>query len=533
MRSILTILLTLCLLSVSAQSIESMSKRQYRKAFASHIVNHGETAFSIAKRYGISLTVLSEDNPSVDITKLSIGTTLNIRREQMGKFSEQQIKDSMQEVAKSANWHVHTVKAGETLYSIARMYDISESVLLEANIITNGLKAGMMLTIPGKGGPVEQNLGLMLTIPDNGGVEVPPMSAVQDGQFSGSPIALKTLEQDTVASVSLLLPLSASSGATFLDLYQGVLIGLSSLKKEGYSLELHLYDLDKSDSVAQQIVSDRAFEGTDLIIGSVYPESMPAVIKYAESNCIPVVSPLVHMDFASSALFQMAPAPETKTNKLVPLLTEEKNIVVVTMEKNDEEFVEEIEPLLPLNAKRITYSRGMGAAALGKLLDRSKENVFVVQGMEEMVIEDFLTRLSSVQNNLVARSIKNPMINIIGTSRWQRFANIEKNLFFKLNLSLVTSYNSSGSRSDSRVLAFDKEYISAFGTMPTLMSYRGYDAIRLFVKALYSGDMQEGVNSDIKLLQTQYHFEQLNNGSFDNQEWTLVQYRENYTIEVR
>lgn len=45
---------------------KTLSARKMNKLFDTHVVNQGETAYSISKRYGISLATLMEDNPGFD-----------------------------------------------------------------------------------------------------------------------------------------------------------------------------------------------------------------------------------------------------------------------------------------------------------------------------------------------------------------------------------------------------------------------------------------------------------------------------------
>ena len=68
----------------------------------------------------------------------------------------------------------------------------------------------------------------------------------------------------------------------------------------------------------------------------------------------------------------------------------------------------------------------MGGTALEGLLSGEKENVIVVLASDETNIDGILAYVSSVQNSLTSRSIKNPAIQVIGSSRWARLQNIEK-----------------------------------------------------------------------------------------------------------
>lgn len=81
---------------------------------------------------------------------------------------------------------------------------------------------------------------------------------------------------------------------------------------------------------------------------------------------------------------------------------------------NDSEFAAEIQPLIPQGAHRFNYVKGMGGTALEGLLSGEKENVIVVLASDETNIDGILAYVSSVQNSLTSRSIKNPAIRVIG-----------------------------------------------------------------------------------------------------------------------
>ncbi|MDR2885785.1 MAG: hypothetical protein LBU95_03265, partial [Rikenellaceae bacterium] len=182
------------------------------------------------------------------------------------------------------------------------------------------------------------------------------------------------------------------------------------------------------------------------------------------------------------------------------------------------------------------YSKGVSSAALDGLVRGDKENVLVVLAQDEYSVDGVIARISSVRNNLVARGVKVGPITIVGSSSWQRFVNVDKNLFFKLNVCLVTNYHAD--RSNPVVMAFNKRYIAAFGALPSLYSYRGYDAVKLFVGTYARrGDeiFETAVNhSSQQLLQMPYHFTQkTRTATHINRDWALVCYRSDYTIEVK
>lgn len=92
---------------------------------AVHVVERGDTVFSIARRYNVSVEALQNANGITDPSRLSVGRRLIIP-------------------------NTHKVERGETYYGIARSYGISVDRLLAANdrVESTILRAGETLVIP-------------------------------------------------------------------------------------------------------------------------------------------------------------------------------------------------------------------------------------------------------------------------------------------------------------------------------------------------------------------------------------------------
>ncbi len=99
-------------------------------------------------------------------------------------------------------------------------------------------------------------------------------------------------------------------------------------------------------------------------------------------------------------------------------------------------------------------------------------------------------------------------------------------------MSFVTSYHAD--RGDEAVRDFDKRYIAAFGRVPSLYSYRGYDAVKMFGQAVAAGRTSPVLLGEVVVpLQTPYRFRNGAGGNTGNTEWALVTYGSDYTIRVR
>ncbi len=100
-----------------------------------HVVQPGETLFSIAQRYGVEMEVIVEANGLADPNNLRAGQELVIPGVAVESTPKRQ---------------VHVVQPGETLLSIARQYGVTLEALLAANDIQdpNLVQVGQELVIP-------------------------------------------------------------------------------------------------------------------------------------------------------------------------------------------------------------------------------------------------------------------------------------------------------------------------------------------------------------------------------------------------
>lgn len=100
------------------------------KKFYVHTVKSGDTLYSIAKAYEVEESVIRENNPGVG-DGLRIDQTVKI------PVPESAIIKAKAEKKRKKDYITHKVKAGQTLYAIARDYNISVATLLEDNPTIN------------------------------------------------------------------------------------------------------------------------------------------------------------------------------------------------------------------------------------------------------------------------------------------------------------------------------------------------------------------------------------------------------------
>jgi LysM repeat protein len=113
---------------------------QKPKNTVTHIVAPKETLFGLATKYNVKVEAIQNANASALVNGLQIGQELVIPQE------------SDQKTEISATKTKHTVQAKESLFSIARLYNVSVEDLDKANaeIIKNGLQVGQEINVPNK-----------------------------------------------------------------------------------------------------------------------------------------------------------------------------------------------------------------------------------------------------------------------------------------------------------------------------------------------------------------------------------------------
>lgn len=509
-----------------------MSQRKINRLFDEHEVKQGETVYSISRMYAVPVATLLEDNKSLDPTHLAIGQIVLVRKADKGDGNEQESMQQLSEYKDALNsvsndYIYHLVTHGETIYSLSKLYGISQEELIEMNSLTDGLKAGAMIRV---------GIAPQATLPPEESEEADqPQDESDSNQPSlGENIEIAPTESSRHADIALMLPLRINGSAasvSYLEFYQGFLLGLEDLKSEGLSFTVNLYNSARSEEKSAEIVDSPEFEGTDLIVGPVYDNEINAVLPYAVENRIAVVSPLAATDsLHSPVLFGMAPKESSKMDKMSQMFADEDNIVLVYGTSIDQEFDTEVREAL--SGKNFSSYNYVGGEIPSSLFKSEKRNVYVVLAKNELEADKILAALSSAHNNLVSRSqLHSASVNVIGSSRWNRFNNIDRNLYFKLGVRYVTSYLAK--RGNAVINRFDSQYIDSFQSLPSMYSYRGYDAAMIFGRAVLSplgvvGYVQSQLHTP---LQTTYRFAQTQEGdTYVNQEWIIVKYNSDYTI---
>ena len=231
------------------------------KEYYIHIIQKGESLYFLHQKYTVPLAVIKKENPSV-ADGLSIGEKLFIPVK----------RNAEEEVKSDGNFIEHIVRKKQTLYSIAKLYDVKQKEIVAANPELNeGLKEKQVLKIPLKEikvksdpKPIVKNSFYKTHIVQQGETLYSLSRSYETTQDSirlindGLKQGLKTgeriyvpekiveidLPKDTVDTNQQLAPLE--------NLIQGILDTGIVVKKSKYSIGLMLpFYLDENDEIVE------------------------------------------------------------------------------------------------------------------------------------------------------------------------------------------------------------------------------------------------------------------------------------------
>lgn len=402
--------------------------------YTEHAVVKGESLYSIAKSYSVTIDDIKKANPGIsDVIKP--GQILKIPSEKMNTVKTDTLTLAQKDSLKTDS---------------AEKYDCSKAKLLDS-----------------------YNIALMI-----------PFYLDNMYQINTEDPDIKEKDANDYTSF------------TFVQFYEGALMAIDSLKKSGLNAKVYVYDVQNDSNATKKILEKPEFQKMNLIIGPFFENSLKVVTVFAKKNKIYIIDPvstedslIINNPYVINASPTIAMQLEQLAEYIVGRYPKSPIIIVHNNKENEKKYADmlgtaiwEEEKKAGLKDslfKKVVYSVS-GVSGITKLFSVADTNIVVTLSNGEIFLSNYVRALSPVSDNY-------KMI-VFGLPSWKNFDQIETEYF--LELYLHTFASSFIDYQDDNVKRFTKKYRGIYYTEPEKYAFMGFDITTYFLKAL----MQYGMN---------------------------------------
>ncbi|MBI4647977.1 MAG: LysM peptidoglycan-binding domain-containing protein, partial [Bacteroidia bacterium] len=530
----------------------------YSDDYMLHKVEKGQTAYSIAKKFNISVEEIYKHTPEAE-KGITIGQTIKIPKK---PSSETSVKDKQEGEREEDIYYYHEVKKKETLYSISKQYHISINQLIKDNpeLKETGAVAGQIIKIQKlymkqiESPELEIDTTTKIHAGKVDSVNIPDRNEAPCGQFN-------YIQYGKPFNIAVMLPFNLDmedvkkeeenndgkpyfpKGKPFLEFYEGALIAVDSLKKKGININLYVYNSYRDSASTIELLKKDELKLMDIIIGPAFSTNLKYVAEFAKAHKINVVSPFYskkEFTVNNPYIFQVNPSLETQLQETALFFAKykDKNIILVSLKQEAETGFLKIfkQNLLSsfaefykndsLSIKEADYEKEK-IKAIEEVLSPTKENVIIIPSSDQAFISDLITKLNTF-------SRKNKII-LFGLPEWRKFENIELEYIHNLNMVTFSPYYID--YFDNNVQHFLEKYRLVYNTEPVYYgncnySFCGYDIMLYFLQMLmkYGRDFRFCLQQE-DMLQSKYSFVRIDEFSgFENTGTYILHYDIDYSV---
>jgi LysM repeat protein len=563
--------------------IPQIKKKKEKPQYVNYRIKNKETLYSISRQYGLTVK---------DLFIANEGLTENISEGQIIRIPKKEVKDE---------YLVFTVPSRTRLNKVAKLYGIPVYEIRDANpAIEKRLEAGQKVNIP---------IGekAIIAKPEPAEIDIVDVGEDEAEEAPDKPVEMdcrKKFKPDTrrVFKIALMIPFYLEemeeldeqqflqneqdnfNPFRFITFYEGALIAIDSLEKQGMHVELYVYDVDQSITKTAKVLKDRNLRDMDLIIGPFFSRNFDQVALFAGNFGIPIVNPFSYRDeivLTYKTVFKVNPAEEYQLQilqKLLPAYYEDANVFLITQTayKDADKVIEvqhaisEVIPGEVSIGNRELFEFGVSVAKRnenfnpndpmptfrvegkeiypGTLLSSSIgytsfDNTLTKINYSVDSLHPFYKNASPLRENLVivysdnkafVMDVMNRLnehrdtfdIQLIGIPTWDRFDDIDQVQSSNLNLTYFTS--SYIDYKQERVQDVIYKFREQYKTEPGITGFTGFDITYYFLSSLFYIDKKfERCISDysMDMIQNTYHFSETGNyKNYENRSWNILRY---------
>ena len=402
-----------------------------------------------------------------------------------------------------SSYGTHIVKQGETLYSIAKTYYLSVNDIVDVNkgLNKDNIKTGQTINIP----KTVRNYSMF----SNENEQVQP-EINSEALFKNKTAKIKTekkADKSRQLNIALLLPLFYENIGdlafnqyniderrsknykcfSYIGFYEGARIALDNLEKQGYKVNLYVFDVGENDAAKMnKALKYPKMKEMDLLVPLVFKNSFDIVSKFSMQHSIPIVNPMSpNTDILSNKnVFKIQPDKMSLSVMLMDYLQSKyykQHIIMVYDDKFvDNKIVNYWKENMPkVTDKWTILNYHKSAKKLAKQIDKTSTNIVInltdklSERENKSYAQEFLRKLSTLGSDIILFS-QYEWINYVGNDYKQL-----QDLNFHFALSYYNDYT------NQNFVRFVEQYRKNFKSEPDkIYAAIGYDIMTYFVPLL-------------------------------------------------
>lgn len=501
-----------------------------------HTIQAGETLYQLTLKYNVTVQAICTANPGLSASNFRIGQVISIP----AQTPIQPAKENLSETAaqnssgKKTDWRdMHKVERKETIFSISRQYGISEEELIAANpeLKKGKLKRGSFLFIPYPASkqPAKEAEKTPARIPSN------------EELFAQNKQSLKKIQNIKAA---VLLPFTEGKNRDeqmrMVEYYEGFLMAVDSLKRQGVSVNLYTYDTKGKSDVTQSILAKEEMKNMDIIFGPAHAANVKTLAEFAEKNQTRVVvpfSPEVEQVFKNPYIYQVnTPQSYLYSEVYEHFLRKfsKANIVFLdagTGQNEKAEFIKGMKNELKTNQVAYKHISNSDTLKILAAIDSTRENIFIPTSGKDLSLTRLIPQLTQIR-----RSYPNVDLHLFGYPEWQTYTQDYLASFYELDTYFYSSFYTNNLF--PAAVRFTQEYRRWYSKdMANIFpkyGMLGFDTGYFFLKGLAQegSQLENNLNRvQVTPIQTGFKFERVNNwGGFINRKVFFVHLTKDFEL---
>lgn len=414
----------------------------------------------------------------------------------------------------------YKVKKKDTLYGIAKKYDISVDALIEANpeMKVDGyqLKKGDYVLIP------------YLT-----------------GQKAAAKPAVKTIKSPyagKTVSVGVMLPLHNvdGDGRRMTEYYRGLLMACDSLRALGLNIDVHAWNVDINADITKFMTADAT--KCDVIFGPLYTKQVHALAEFCKARDIMMVIPFsISGDDVSlyKQIYQVYQTNDRLTNSAIEsflkLFPKHHPVFIDCNDRTSKKGNFTFGLRTRLESKGISYgitNLASSTEAFAKQFSSDQPNVVILNTARSPELTQAMDKLAAMK--AVRPEVK---ISLFGYTEWMMYLGIDEAKFHLFDTYIPSTfyYNPADSRTQGLVQGYKRWFHADMQQALPRFAITGYDHAQFFIRGIAKygkGFKGEHKQSDYHALQVPLEFLQISTAGHQNDFFQLVHFKTDGGVEA-